>query len=152
MREVIIEFQAVLNLSFLCLLLLVKNIRPDLLKLSCALFERLAIRPQSPAVKHAALCEVVYNHRYALNIPIPDDEVVPLMVRFGVAISPDIQVVLLVLLSHVLEVAILEVGLESKGVLRPALDHLVVVVDEARLVVFYELARELFLELLVDEN
>lgn len=51
------------------------------------------------------------------------------MVGFGIAIRSNIQVILLVLLRHVLQIAILEVPLENQRILRPTLDHLVVVVD-----------------------
>lgn len=92
------------------------------------------------------------NHRYALNIPIPNDEVVPLMVCFGIAIRSNIQVIKLVLLSHVLQIAILEVPLENQRILGPTLDHLVVIVDQVGVVGRDELIGELLLELLVDEN
>lgn len=152
MGKVIVELQAVLDLSFLRFLLLINHVRCDLLILGQPLFERLVKRLQPPAVKHATLREIMYNHRDILNISITHDKVVPLMMRLGVAIHSDIQMILLVLLSHVLKIAILEVCLKRKSVLWPALDLEVVIVDEIGVMTFDEFVGELVLELLVDEN
>lgn len=129
MREVKVEFQAILDLFFLCFFLLILHIACNLLILTLPFFERLVKRFQSPSIHHPSLCEIMYNHRYALNIPIPNKKVVPLVVRFSIAVRPYIQVILLVLLGHVLQIAILEVGLKVKRILGPALDHLIIVVD-----------------------
>lgn len=129
MREVIVEFQAIPDISLFCFFLLIHHTACDLLILVLPFFDRLVIRLQPPSIQHASLREIMDNHRYTLNIPIPDNEVIPLMVCFGIAIRSNIQVILLVLLSHVLQIATLETPLKNQRILRPALDHLIVIVD-----------------------